>query len=155
MSPGSLRRLAKRCLGAFPGDRLRLGQCHTAFILSIYATQTHAFSRVVLSLTASVFAQSDKTDDFINAEMKRQREFPAFLSPSSRTVTSSKAAGYGVANIFAKDFRQTRNRLQDRICQQAIHRHWRLTASREQRRFAEPSARFLENAIENCVTDSV
>ena len=90
MSPGSLRRLAKRCLGAFPGDRLRLGQCHTAFILSIYATQTHAFSRVVLSLTASVFAQSDKTDDFINAEMKRQREFPAFLSPSSRTVTSSR-----------------------------------------------------------------
>jgi CubicO group peptidase (beta-lactamase class C family) len=56
------------------------------------------FLAVVLSLTASVFAQSDKTDDFIKAEMKRQR-IPGLSLAIVKEGKIIKAAGYGVANI--------------------------------------------------------
>jgi len=56
-----------------------------------------SFLVVLVWVASSAFAQTDKTDDFIKAEMKRQR-IPGLSLAIVRDGQVIKAAGYGVTN---------------------------------------------------------
>jgi len=59
------------------------------------------FFLVLLLLIAPVLARADKTDDFVNAELKRQK-IPGLSLAIVKDGKIIKTAGYGVANIKFK-----------------------------------------------------